>query len=60
MTKERNDLFTEPSTIYSTTKMSDEDRLRRDVYRSDMDKLKMFTKMLRTNRILNKAEITHK
>jgi len=39
---------------------SDEDRLRRDIYRSDMEKFLLFTKMLRTNKVYNRAKITHK
>jgi hypothetical protein len=35
-------------------------RLRRDMYRSDMEKLKLFTQMLRTNAIFKKAKVTHK
>ena len=36
------------------------DRLRRDIYRPDIEKLKLFTQMLRTNALLKKAKITHK
>ena len=39
---------------------SENERLHRDIHRSDMEKLRLFTKMLRTNRMLNKAIITHK
>lgn len=35
-------------------------RLRRDIYRPDMEKLKLFTQMLRTNALFKKAKITHK
>jgi hypothetical protein len=35
-------------------------RLRRDIYRSDIEKLKLFTQMLRTNALFKKAKITHK
>jgi len=35
-------------------------RLRRDIYRSDMEKLKLFTQMLRANALFKKAKITHK
>jgi hypothetical protein len=35
-------------------------RLRRDVYRPDMEKLKLFTQMLRTNALFKKAKVTHK
>lgn len=59
MKKEPNNILKESSEIYITN-MSDDERSRRDVYRSDMDKLKFFTKMLRTNNVLNKAVITHK
>lgn len=36
------------------------DRLRRDIYRTDMEKLKLFTQMLRTNALFKKAKVTHK
>lgn len=59
MKKEPNNILKECSETYITN-VSDNERLRRDVFRSDMDKLKLFTKMLRTNSVLNKAVITHK
>ena len=59
MKKEPNNLLNERSEAY-ITKLSDDERLRRDVFRSDMDKLKLFTKMLRTNSMLNKAVVIHK
>lgn len=39
---------------------NENERLRRDVFRSDIDKLKLFTKMLRTNATLKKAKVIHK
>jgi hypothetical protein len=36
------------------------ERLKRDIYRPDMEKLQLFTKMLRTNALLKKAIIRHK
>jgi hypothetical protein len=36
------------------------ERLRRDIYRSDMEKLKLFTQMLKTNALFKKAKISHK
>jgi len=36
------------------------DRLRRDVYRSDMEKFLLFTKMLRTNKMYVRVKVTHK
>jgi hypothetical protein len=59
MNKEPNNIIKASSETYITN-VSDQKRLRRDVFRSDMDKIKLFTKMLRTNNVLNKAVITHK
>lgn len=59
MEKAPNNNLNESSGAY-ITKLSDSERLRRDIYRSDMDKLRLFTKMLRTNNILNKVVVTHK
>lgn len=59
MKKEPKNILNE-SSERNITQLSDDERLRRDVFRSDMDKLKLFTKMLRTNNLLNKAVITHK
>jgi len=42
------------------TEMSETERLRKDIFRSDMDKFLLFTKMLRTNALYNKAKIAHK
>jgi hypothetical protein len=36
------------------------DRLKRDIYRPDLEKLQLFTQMLRINALLKKAKITHK
>ena len=36
------------------------DRLKRDIYRPDIEKLKLFTQMLRTNALFKKAKVTHK
>ncbi len=36
------------------------ERLRRDIYRTDMEKLNLFTQMLRVNSLLKKARVTHK
>lgn len=37
----------------------EKDRLRRDIYRADTEKLKLFTQMLRTNNLLKRAKVTH-
>jgi hypothetical protein len=36
------------------------ERLRRDIYRPDTEKFKLFTQMLRANALFKKAKITHK
>ncbi len=36
------------------------ERLKRDIYRPDMEKFRLFTKMLRRNAIFKKAVIKHK
>ena len=59
MKKEPNNILKESSET-NIANVSDHERLRRDVFRSDMEKLMLFTKMLRTNHVLNKAVITHK
>ena len=40
--------------------LNETERLRRDIFRPDMEKLQLFTKMLRTNALLKKAQIRHK
>lgn len=39
---------------------SEEDRLRRDVFRSDLEKFHLFTQMLRRNAMIKKATIQHR
>jgi hypothetical protein len=40
--------------------LTETERLKRDIYRPDMEKFYLFTKMLRTNALLKKAIIRHK
>jgi len=44
------------------TKMTEAEieRLKRDIYRPDMEKFRLFTEMLRRNAVLKKAVIQHK
>jgi hypothetical protein len=44
----------------SLTLVNESERLKRDIYRPDMEKLRLFTKMLRTNALLKKAIVHHK
>lgn len=39
---------------------TEEERLRRDIYRSDLEKFQLFTRMLRRNELFKKAVIKHK
>jgi len=38
----------------------EKERIRRDVYRSDLEKLKLFTRMLKQNALFKKDKVTHK
>ena len=40
--------------------LNEAEKLKRDIYHPDMEKLQLFTKMLRTNALLKKAVIRHK
>lgn len=40
--------------------LTETERLKRDMYRPDMEKLRLFTQMLRTDKLLKKATIHHK
>ena len=40
--------------------LTETERMKRDIYRPDMEKLQLFTQMLRTNKLLKKAVIHHK
>jgi hypothetical protein len=42
------------------TQLTETERLKRDIYRPDMEKLQLFTQMLRRNALLKKAIIRHK
>lgn len=52
-----------PDSSNTQTKISldtETDRLRRDIFRPDMEKFLLFTQMLRTNAMFNNAKVTHK
>ena len=40
--------------------LNEEERLRNDIYRPDIEKLQLFTRMLRLNNLFKGAQITHK
>jgi len=40
--------------------LNEEQRLRKDIFRPDLEKLHLFTQMLRINNLFKKARITHK
>jgi hypothetical protein len=44
----------------ASEKDADMQRLTKDIYRSDIEKLRLFTKMLRRNALFKKAIVTHK
>lgn len=41
-------------------KESETERLRREIYRPDMEKFLLFTQMLRANKLYKRAKIIHK
>ena len=45
---------------HTVSVVSEEERLREDIFRPDMEKFRLFTKMLRTNMLYKRAKITHK
>lgn len=45
---------------YGFVAKSEEDKLKEDIFRPDIEKLRLFTLMLRRNASLKKAVITHK
>ncbi|MBB5637956.1 hypothetical protein HDE68_003882 [Pedobacter cryoconitis] len=57
MKKETKDNLNElPKTCVA--ELSDNERLNKDIFRSDFDKLKLFTKMLRTNNLFKNEIVT--
>lgn len=40
--------------------IDEQERLRRNIYRPDIEKLHLFTQMLRVNALFKKAKVTHK
>ena len=49
----------ENSPPYGFVAKSEEEKLKEDIFRSDIEKLQLFTLMLRRNASLKKAIITH-
>jgi hypothetical protein len=46
--------------VESLIESAEKERIKRDIYRSDMEKLMLFTRMLKQNALFRKAKITHK
>jgi hypothetical protein len=40
--------------------MDEQEKLLRDIYRPDIEKLHLFTQMLRVNALFKKAKVSHK
>lgn len=57
MSEKNNDPIKNPSSLIADT---EKERLLRDIFRPDIEKLRLLTLMLRNNAILKKAKITHK
>ena len=39
---------------------AEKERIKRDIYRPDIEKLRLFTRMLRQNALFKKAKVIHK
>ena len=46
--------------VASSMTDAEKERIRRDIYRSDMEKLKLFTRMLKQNALFKNAKVIHK
>jgi hypothetical protein len=57
--REPLNMVEEPTPQYGFVHKSEEEKLREDIFRPDIEKLQLFTQMLRRNATLNKAVITH-
>jgi hypothetical protein len=57
---DKKDISAKPAPDNSFSNDSEIERLRRDIYRPDMEKFMLFTQMLRVNALYKKAKITHK
>lgn|GEM_PF-3252272 len=55
MEKAVKNMLNEPRAQYGFQDISEDEKLKRDMMRSDTEKFQLFTKMLRRNNILNKA-----
>jgi hypothetical protein len=60
MSEENKHILQEPSVNYGFVHRSEDEKLLHDALRPDMEKLQLFTKMLRRNARLNRVEIQHK
>ncbi|MEP7278953.1 MAG: hypothetical protein ABI813_09945 [Bacteroidota bacterium] len=58
--KNQKDLFNEPSAVYNSREALDEARLREAVNRTDTEKFRLFTRMMRITLMLKNARIIHK
>lgn len=47
------------SVQYGFVSKSEDEKLREDIFRPDMEKLQLFVRMLHRNAVLNQAVITH-
>ncbi|MES2004599.1 MAG: hypothetical protein V4450_08760 [Bacteroidota bacterium] len=49
----------EQTALYGFVSKSEEEKLKEDIFRPDIEKLQLFTRMLRRNATLAKAAVTH-
>jgi hypothetical protein len=58
--EENKNLLEEASAQYGNAEAQEEARLQKAINRTDMEKFRLFTRMLRINAMYKKAKITHK
>jgi len=58
--EEEKNKAAEPKRAFNMVTLSEDERLRRDIFRSDSEKFRLFILMLRRNAMYKKATVTHK
>jgi len=56
----KKQIIQEPVLKPGLSTIDEQERLRRDIYRPDIEKLHLFTQMLRVNALFKKVKVIHK
>lgn len=52
--------FPQQQPAHAVTVLTDDERMRLDMYRPDREKLRLFTNMIKANKLFKRAKVTHK